>query len=66
MPAFRDRVNAAQAQDLAAYIRAFGPPNIPTVQPGASDFERRFRQLQEEWETLHKQLQEVKSGAERQ
>jgi quinol-cytochrome oxidoreductase complex cytochrome b subunit/mono/diheme cytochrome c family protein len=65
MPAFRGRVNAAQAQDLAAYIRAFGPPNVPAVQPGASDFERRFRQLQEEWGTLHKQLQEVKSGMER-
>lgn len=57
MPAFRGRVNDEQARDLAAYIRAFGPaPAAPSEVP-TTDFERRFRELQNQWNELQKQLQ---------
>ena len=61
MPAFRGRVTAAQAQALAAYVRAFGPEKpAPTKEAPATDFEERFRKLQKEWDELQKQLEELK------
>jgi ubiquinol-cytochrome c reductase cytochrome b subunit len=59
MPAFRGRVSESDARDLTAYIRAFGPVRIASREPGASDFEKRFRELQEEWNELQRQLQEL-------
>lgn len=59
MPAFRGRVSSEQAQDLVAYIRSFGPPQVGKKEEPASDFEKRFRQLQEQWEELDKQLKEA-------
>ncbi len=56
MPAFRGRVNEDQARDLAAYIRAFGPPPTAPSELPANDFERRFRELQNQWNELQKQL----------
>jgi mono/diheme cytochrome c family protein len=59
MPAFRGRVVQSQAQDLIAYLRAFGPEPAPGERAPASDFEERFRQLENQWKTLEKQLQDV-------
>jgi quinol-cytochrome oxidoreductase complex cytochrome b subunit/mono/diheme cytochrome c family protein len=59
MPAFRGRVSDEQTQDLVAYLRAFGPARAsPSVAP-ASDFEKRYQELQEEWNELQRQLQEL-------
>jgi mono/diheme cytochrome c family protein len=60
MPAFSGRVGDDQAQDLAAYVRAFGPARA-AAKPvaGASDFEKRFHELEEQWNELEKQLKEV-------
>jgi mono/diheme cytochrome c family protein len=59
MPAFGpDRVNAEQARDLVAYIRAFGPA-IARPADTQSPFEQRFRELQEQWEAFRKQFQEL-------
>jgi mono/diheme cytochrome c family protein len=63
MPAFRGRVNDEQAQDLVAYIRAFGPAGAPPPDKFPSDFEKRYRDLQRQWEELQKQLQELKRPA---
>jgi mono/diheme cytochrome c family protein len=60
MPSFRGRVNEEQAQDLVAYVRAFGPEGMTTqASPDASDFEKRFRQLGAEWDELEKQMREL-------
>jgi mono/diheme cytochrome c family protein len=59
MPAFRGRVTDSQAQDLVAYIRAFGPEESHDVKAPASDFEERFRQLDNQWKVLEKQFKEV-------
>jgi mono/diheme cytochrome c family protein len=56
MPAFRGRVSADQAGDLVAYVRAFGPARTSGAKPSASDFERRFLKLRQEWDELDKQL----------
>jgi quinol-cytochrome oxidoreductase complex cytochrome b subunit/mono/diheme cytochrome c family protein len=59
MPAFRGRVSDDQAQDVVAYIRAFAP--LPAAPPGApaTEFERRFRELQDQWSELQRQLQQL-------
>jgi hypothetical protein len=59
MPAFRGRVTEDQARDLAAYARAFGPevPKQPYVPAG--EFEKQFRELEDKWNALQKQLKEM-------
>lgn len=59
MPAFRGRVSDEQAQDLAAYVRAFGPARAAPPEAATSDFEQRYRELQEQWNELQRQLQEL-------
>jgi mono/diheme cytochrome c family protein len=59
MPAFRGRVSDERAQDLAAYVRAFGPVRAATPEASSTDFERRFRELQDQWGELQKQLHEL-------
>jgi cytochrome c oxidase cbb3-type subunit 3 len=63
MPAFRDRVNDDQAQDLVAYVRAFGPGEAPKPEIPSGDFHQRFRKARDEWEELKKQLQELSQTA---
>ena len=63
MPAFRGRVSDDQARDLAAYVRAFGPARPAPSEPPASDFEKRFRELQNQWDELQRQLQELSKPA---
>jgi ubiquinol-cytochrome c reductase cytochrome b subunit len=62
MPPFRGRVAEEQARDLVAYIRAFaGSRAAPAPAPAAADtdFEKRFRELQDQWNELQRQLQEL-------
>jgi len=59
MPAFRGRVNEDQARDLAAYVRAFGPVRTTTPEAPANDFEKRFRELQDQWNELERQLKKM-------
>jgi mono/diheme cytochrome c family protein len=66
MPAFRGRLDEAQAKALVAHVRAFSPS--PPAAPGKNstagpppddEFEARMRQLQKELEDLRKQLKEL-------
>jgi mono/diheme cytochrome c family protein len=57
MPAFGDRLSAAQARDLVAFVRAFGPANPRKAEAAADDFDRRLRQLQQQWDDLQRQVQ---------
>jgi mono/diheme cytochrome c family protein len=60
MPSFSGRVGDGQAQDLAAYVRAFGPVRAAAKPAaGASDFEKRFQELQQQWDELERQLKEM-------
>jgi mono/diheme cytochrome c family protein len=56
MPAFHGRVSDDQARDLVAYLRALGPPQRTGNEAPASDFAKRFEQLQRQWNELEKQL----------
>jgi mono/diheme cytochrome c family protein len=64
MPANRGRVTEEQAGDLVAFIRAFGAggPQAVISKPQASDseFEKKFRQLEEQWNALEIELQKAK------
>jgi ubiquinol-cytochrome c reductase cytochrome b subunit len=63
MPAFRGRITDEGAQDLVAYVRAFGPARgVTPARPPASDFEVRFRELQEQWNELHRQFEKASKG----
>ena len=62
MPAFQGRISDEQSQDLAAYVRAFGPPELAQTQAPASDFERRFQEVQAHWYEMQRQLKELSKG----
>jgi len=61
MPANRGRVTEEQARDLVAYLRAFGPASF-RIRPEASDkeFEKAYRQLEQQLQELHKEMQKIK------
>jgi hypothetical protein len=55
-----DRVGQDQLNALVAYIRAFGPERPPSVESSTSSvFEERYRRLEEEWDALQRQLEEL-------
>jgi mono/diheme cytochrome c family protein len=62
MPAFRGRVRDDQVADLVAYVRAFGPEGAAALEPapGAGEFEKRYRELEAEWDELQRQLRELR------
>jgi hypothetical protein len=59
MPSFRDHLGHAEARTLVAQIRAFGPGPATSASranvPAADDFESRFRQLQQQLDSLDRQ-----------
>jgi mono/diheme cytochrome c family protein len=61
MPAFDGRLSADQARDLVAFIRSFGPGPVQPIDPEEDDYEVRFRQLQQEFDDLKKQLRDLSS-----
>jgi mono/diheme cytochrome c family protein len=66
MPPFRDQIKADQVKVLLAYVRAFGPvQDVKDKETKTSDFEEKFRRLQEEWEALKKQQDELSSKAKK-
>jgi hypothetical protein len=63
MPANRGRVTEEQADDLVAFVRAFGHARFVAAKPQASDseFEKSYRQLEVQWNELEKELQKYKA-----
>jgi mono/diheme cytochrome c family protein len=61
MPAFRGKISDDEARRLVSTIRSLDPtPAARAMADGpADDFERRFRQLQEELNELKKQFREL-------
>ena len=59
MPGFPDRVTDDQAKALVAYIRAFGPKRAAPPEAPDRDFEKRFQELQDQWNELERQLREL-------
>jgi mono/diheme cytochrome c family protein len=59
MPAFRERVSEQQAEDLAAYVRAFGPAKAAVQQIESSDFDKRFAEVQAHRRELQEQFQKL-------
>ncbi len=59
MPANSGRVTEAEARDLAAYVRSFGPKGSAPATAGTGDFEKRFNTLQAQWDELNKELKTV-------
>jgi hypothetical protein len=63
MPSFAGRVSEDQAQALVAYVRAFGPAPTRADEAPAGDFEKRFREMQAEWNELQRQMRELQKPA---
>ena len=63
MPANRGRITEEQASDLVAFVRAFGPATFLAAKPqaAASEFEKAYRQLEDQWSELEKELQKFKA-----
>ena len=67
MPSFRGRVSDEQGRDLAAFVRAFGGSRTTLKEiPAKSDFEKRFRELQEQWDELQRQLDKLSKPPDKQ
>jgi mono/diheme cytochrome c family protein len=62
MPAFRGRLDQAEAKDLVAHVRAFanGATKRSSSPKNSKDFETQVQKLQIEYEGLKKQLEELK------
>jgi mono/diheme cytochrome c family protein len=60
MPAWRGRLSIEQARALAAQVRRFAPQDLSGDSTPDSDFTRRFQQLQEQWESLDKQVKALR------
>jgi mono/diheme cytochrome c family protein len=55
MPANRGRLSDAQARELVACIRSFGPRTMRKKRAAVSEFEKSFRELQERWNELEQE-----------
>jgi mono/diheme cytochrome c family protein len=56
MPSNRGRITEAQAWDLVAFIRAFGPKGSIAAPGPASDFQVQIDELQRQWQAYEKEL----------
>ena len=63
MPANNERVTPDQARDVVAYVRAFGPQTQTAGPVTDTQFERSFRQLQQQWDELERELKKLKARA---
>jgi hypothetical protein len=62
MPANRGRITEIQARDVVAYLRSFGPKTLRQKGPvSESEFERSFRELEQRWTELEKEMQKSES-----
>jgi mono/diheme cytochrome c family protein len=61
MPAFRGKLNRAQAADLVNYIRTFSPSPPESSPADPDEFEVQFRKLQAEFDDLEKQLRALRA-----
>jgi mono/diheme cytochrome c family protein len=69
MPSFSERLGEAKAKALVAHLRSFAPdrPKAPAGAPspaGETDFDARFRQLQNELDELKRQMKELSAAEE--
>jgi mono/diheme cytochrome c family protein len=59
MPAFGGKLTTSEARDLVAYLRTFAPSSPTASEAAPDDFETRFRELEEEFQRLKEQLDEL-------
>jgi mono/diheme cytochrome c family protein len=56
MPPWRGKLTHDQARDLVAYVRSFGPADLPGAETIASEFGLRFRALSKQLDDLNQEL----------
>jgi mono/diheme cytochrome c family protein len=61
MPAWRGRLNPEQAQELVAYVRTFGPPDVAMNKGPQSKFSNNASDLRKQLEELRKQAKALSS-----
>jgi hypothetical protein len=59
MPAFSERLNETQVEDLVTYIRTFGPRQRRDAQPARGDFEKQLRKLEKRQQELRRQFEDL-------
>jgi mono/diheme cytochrome c family protein len=59
MPAFGGRISEQDARDLAAYVRGVNPTRTQPATSAPTDFESRFRQLEQEYGDLERQIRKL-------
>jgi cbb3-type cytochrome c oxidase subunit III len=63
MPANSGRITPDQARDVLAYVRSFGPKTLAAAPATDTQFEQSFRQLQQQWDALERELQKMRGPA---
>ena len=73
MPSFGDKLGKAQALEIVALLKTLDPParhtNLSSSEPiksASSDFDKKFRELQEQMKSLQRQFHELSSPPARQ
>jgi len=60
MPAWRGKLSPALAQDLATYIRGFGPPGLfASQEPPPNEFLKSFEALDKKFTDLETQMKSL-------
>ncbi len=59
MPAFRGRIDTETAHHLISYIRTLGPTRTRLTGFSSTDFEARFRQLEQQFRELERRSREL-------
>jgi len=62
MPSFAGKVASEQARDLVAFIRTFDPSPARAASTATGEFAARYRQLNEEFENLGRQIRALSSA----
>ena len=67
MPAAGSKISKEQARSLVAHVRSFAPTKGKSEKekqhkPAPTNFDERYRRLQEEFEELRKRLRELRKG----
>jgi mono/diheme cytochrome c family protein len=65
MPAFGGRLTDAEVRDVVAYVRSFARTSPTTAEVSPDDFAARFNELEEEFERLSQQLEELSTRRKR-
>jgi mono/diheme cytochrome c family protein len=62
MPGFRGRIDERQSREIVGFVRSMNPKRAEAAAAPASEFEARFRALEQEFSDLNKEMRKLTPG----